>query len=88
MRLLVFVLTLSGCLFLNGIALACDVCQKQQPKLLRTISHGAGPDGTWDYVIVAAVAVAGLTSLICAVKWLVKPGEKEADHIKRSILEL
>jgi hypothetical protein len=74
--------------WLNAVvALACPACEKQQPKILRGITHGAGPQSNWDYVIVwAAVAVVAFT-LYFSVKWLFRPGETSREHIKRWILE-
>ncbi|MEQ7799926.1 hypothetical protein ABDJ41_08925 [Pedobacter sp. ASV1-7] len=69
-------------------AMACPVCEKQQPKLLKGITHGAGPDSNWDYVIISIMAVIVLFCLFFSVKWLIKPGEKSASHIKFSILNL
>jgi phage shock protein PspC (stress-responsive transcriptional regulator) len=65
---------------------ACPACEKQQPKILRGITHGAGPTGNWDYVIVAVAVVITLATLFYAVKWMIKPGEKDLNHIKRTVL--
>lgn len=70
---------------LYSASLACDVCKKQQPKVLRGITHGAGPQSNWDYVIVITIAVVVLVTLFYSIKWLIRPGEKQADHIKHSI---
>ncbi len=75
-------------LFLYISAIACPVCEKQQPKLLKGITHGAGPQSNWDYVIVSVTAVIVLFCLFFSIKWLLKPGEKSASHIKFSILNL
>ncbi|MBS1647516.1 MAG: hypothetical protein JST67_09270 [Bacteroidetes bacterium] len=66
---------------------ACPTCERQQPKLLRGILHGQGPDSSWDYVIVWSIAVVTLITLYFSVKWLMKPGEKNKNHIKYSILK-
>ncbi|HRN57829.1 MAG TPA: hypothetical protein PLL71_15325 [Agriterribacter sp.] len=66
--------------------LACPVCEKQQPEILRGITHGAGPEDRWDYVIVWAMVVIVLLTLFFSVKWLVRPGERSQHHIKRLIL--
>jgi hypothetical protein len=71
-----------------SIAFACEVCKKQQPKVLRGITHGAGPQSSWDYVIVGVMSVIVLITLFYSIKWLVRPGEKETAHIKNSILNL
>jgi choline-glycine betaine transporter len=78
-------LTITICLLLIKMPLcACIVCGKQQPKIIKSISHGTGPQSNWDYVIVISVALIVLISLIYSIKWLVKPGEKETTHIKHS----
>ena len=66
--------------------IACEVCKKQQPKLLRGVTHGVGPQSDWEYVWVGSVIVVVLVSLFYSVKWIIHPGERERDHIKHSIL--
>jgi hypothetical protein len=73
-------------LWLPVALLACPVCEKNQPKLLRGITHGAGPESNWDYVIIGITAAIVAASLYYSVKWLCKPGEAGKDHIKRIIL--
>lgn len=75
-------------MFLFTKAMACPACEKQQPKLLKGITHGAGPDSNWDYVIVIITAIIVLFCLFFSVKWLLRPGEKSKSHIKFSILNL
>jgi hypothetical protein len=65
---------------------ACPACEKQQPKILRGITHGAGPSGNIDYVIVIAAVLLTGVIFFYAMKWMIKPGEKELNHIKRTIL--
>lgn len=65
--------------------LACPVCERNQPKVLKGITHGAGPEGNWDYVIVWTTVAIVLVTLFFSVKWLIRPGEKSDQHIKRSI---
>lgn len=60
------------------VALACDECEKQQPKILKGIAHGAGLQSQWDYVIVWAAVIVAAVTFFYAVKWLVKPGEKKS----------
>ena len=67
-------------------ALACDACQKQQPAVLRNVWHGGSPDSQWDYVIVGAAALVVVLTLFYSLKWLVRPGERELNHIKQQIL--
>ena len=73
-------------IFIAQIATACPVCEKQQPKLTKGLTHGAGPQSNWDWVIIAIISVITILTLIYSIKYLVKPGEKNEDHIKQSIL--
>jgi len=74
--------------FLHTVSavLACPVCDKQQPKVLQGITHGAGPQSSWDYVIVWAAVIIVLFTLYFSLKWIFRPGEKSENHIKRLIL--
>ena len=67
-------------------ALACAICEKQQPKILRGITHGAGPEGKFDYFIIWIMVAITLATLYYSVKWILRPGEKSDAHIKRFIL--
>ncbi len=80
------ILLLSTFMIIHIASLACEVCKKQQPKVLRGISHGAGPESNWDYVVVGGTVLIVAVSLFYTVKWIVYPGEKERTHIKHSIL--
>ncbi len=73
-------------LILRIAAIACPACEKKQPKILAGITHGAGPDSNWDYVIVWATVLIVLATLFYTVKWLIKPGENSGNHIKRTVL--
>jgi len=74
-------------LLLTGIfSWACPACENQQPAMLKGITHGTGPSSNWDYVIVLVAALIVLATLYYTVKWLIRPGEKEANHIKRTVL--
>lgn len=68
-------------------ALACDVCQNNQPKGLENISHGSGPESQWDMVIIWTAAVIVVLTLFFSLKYLIKPNEKAKDHIKNIVLE-
>lgn len=68
------------------IVFACPVCEKQQPEILRGITHGAGPEDNWDYMIVWTMVMIVLFTLFFSVKWLIRPGERSQHHIKRFIL--
>lgn len=65
---------------------ACPVCERNQPKYLKGVVHGAGPENNWDYLIMWAVIAIVLLTLIYSVKLLFKPKELEPSHIKQAIL--
>lgn len=67
-------------------AMACEVCEKQQPRLLRGLVHGGAPQGPMDYVALYIMIAVTLATLFYSVKWLLKPGEKSKAHIKYFIL--
>ncbi len=70
----------------TSVVMACPVCERQQPKILRGITHGAGPDSSWDYLIIWSTILIVLLTLYFSIKYLVRPGEKSSDHIKRTVL--
>ena len=67
-------------------SMACPACEAQQPKILRGITHGAGPTSNWDYVAGIVTLVIVIVVLFYSIKWMINPGEKAATHIKRNIL--
>jgi hypothetical protein len=74
-------------LFLAHISsYACDVCEKQQPEILRGITHGPGPQSNLDYLIVSVGAAIVVATLFFSIKWLLSPGETGENHIKRIVL--
>lgn len=80
------VLVLLILLFQTTVILACPVCEKNQPKLLKGIAHGTGPQSNLDYIIVWTAVILVLFTLFYTVKWLIWPGEKAANHIKRTVI--
>ena len=68
------------------ILTACPVCERNQPKMLKGIVHGAGPASQWDYLIMWVVIAITVVTFYYSVKWLIRPGEKNINHIKYSIL--
>ena len=68
------------------VANSCPVCENQQPEILQGITHGAGPQSNWDYLIVSVAAVIVVATLFFSIKWLLSPGEKDEKHIKRIVL--
>lgn len=84
MKKLLIVLFLVGSL---GVVNACPVCERAKAKTaFGSISHGPGPGSMWDYVAVWVCIAAVLLTLIFTIKFLLKPNEKNIDHIKNSIL--
>jgi hypothetical protein len=75
------------CLLLAAPAWACEACERQQPKLLKGITHGTGPQSGWDMPIIYVSVAIVLLTLVMALKYLIKPNEDAADHIKRAIFQ-
>lgn len=73
-------------IFIVQIATACPVCEKQQPKITQGLTHGAGPQSNWDWVIITIITAITVFTFIYSLKYLIKPGEKNTNHIKQSIL--
>lgn len=67
-------------------ALACEVCKKNQPKVLENITHGTGPTGTLDYIITWSAVVIVTFTLIMSVRFLIRPQETSAEHIKNIVI--
>ena len=73
-------------LLISNAGFACEVCKAKQPKGFENLTHGEGPQGNIDYIIMySALIIVGYT-LIMSVKHLVKPKENNLDHIKNLVL--
>lgn len=72
--------------FVTAIGYTCPVCDKQQPKILQGITHGTGQESNWDYLIVWSTVIIVAFTLFYTIKWMVRPGEKENNHIKRTVI--
>jgi len=70
-----------------GKSAACEVCQNNQPKGLQNVTHGTGPQGTVDFIIIwSAVAIVAVT-LFFSLKFLIRPKENSPGHIKNIVVE-
>lgn len=67
--------------------LACDVCQNNQPKALKGITHGTGPQGNVDFIIIWSAVIIVAITLFYSIKYLLKPKETDANHIKNIVLK-
>ncbi|HET7361718.1 MAG TPA: hypothetical protein VFI78_07290 [Salinimicrobium sp.] len=74
-------------LFAGVKSFACDVCEQNQPEVFKGITHGPGPSGNIDYIITAVAVITVGLSLFLAIKYLVRPKECNADHIKNIVLD-
>lgn len=72
--------------FISIKSFACEVCEKNQPEPLKGITHGIGPTGRIDYIIITVAAIIVAVALFFSIKFLVKPKEKNSDHIKNIVL--
>ena len=86
MKHLKYLLSLAFLLLVDFVY-ACDACKLEQPKITSSFTHGQGPRGNIDWIIVGVVTIIALYTLIFSIKYLAKPGEKKANHIKYSILQ-
>ena len=69
----------------NQLSWACDVCEKNQPAGFENITHGSGPSGTLDYIIIwVGIIIVGAT-LFLSLKYLIRPKESNPDHIKNIV---
>lgn len=66
--------------------LACETCKAKESNILGNLTHGKGPESQWDFIISITAALIVLITLILSIKYLVRPGEKNPDHIKNSII--
>ncbi len=74
-------------ILIPGNILACELCKKNQPKVLEGVTHGPGPQGDMDYIIIGvAIVIVGIT-LLLSLKFLIKPNENDPDHIKNIVLD-
>lgn len=74
-------------LFLLGhyATFACDVCKENQPKGFENITHGAGPSGNIDFIIIWGAVIIVAFTLFYSVKYLINPKEDNPDHIKNIV---
>lgn len=75
-----FVMIYSPALF------ACDLCQKNQPEILKDVTHGTGPQSQWDFVITWVAVIIVAITLFFSIKFLVRPRENDPGHIKNIIV--
>lgn len=74
-------------LLLTNVTWACEVCQANQPKALRNITHGTGPQDNLDWIIIWSAVIIVAITLILSIKFLVKPKETETEHIKNIVVD-
>lgn len=79
--------TLVLLLALTPVAFACEVCEAQQPKILRGAVHGPGPGGFWDYTIAIFALAIVIFTLVLSVKYLMRPEKDNPHHIKNIVLD-
>lgn len=74
-------------LLISAVSFACPLCESKQPKGFENITHGQGPEGDMDYIIMfTAIIIVGYT-LIMSIKYLVKPKENDKSHIKNLVVD-
>ncbi len=68
-------------------AWACDVCQDKQPRALKGITHGTGPQDDFDYIIISVSIVIVALTFVFSLRYLISPKESDSNHIKHSVLQ-
>lgn len=67
---------LLGCLLLALPALACPLCAKNQPKGFANITHGVGPGGPFDYVMLYGSMAVVLLTFGLFFRFLLRPDNR------------
>lgn len=65
----------------------CEVCKSNQPEALQGITHGTGPQGNMDYIIIWSAVLIVAVTLLLSLKYIFKPRESEVNHIKNIVLK-
>ncbi len=60
--------------------LACELCKSHQPKMLREVAHGTGPQGTMDYVLLWGAILIVLITLVLSIRLLLLPNKLDKNH--------
>jgi hypothetical protein len=70
--------------------LACPACEQQQASAFTGITHGATPQGVWEYAIASVITAMTLLIAIASMKALMRGTlslEQSNEHIKHTILD-
>ena len=70
--------------------LACPACEQQQASAFTGITHGATPQGAWEYAIVGVITAITLLVAIASTKAVMRGAlslEQSNEHIKHTILD-
>ncbi len=82
-----FLLTLALVLVANVGTFACEACNQNQPKILRNITHGSGPQSNWDYFVVISMVLITVYTLYATIRCFVtRKTENKYNDIKNTIL--
>ena len=74
-------------LLMTSFLAACPVCEANQPKGLENITHGEGPQGNIDYIIMYSAIIIVTYTLIMSIKYLVRPKESKHSDIKNIVVQ-
>lgn len=81
-----FLTTVLLMIIANISAFACEACDQNQPKILKNITHGSGPQSNWDYFVVIIMVILTIYTLYATIRCFVSPKETKYNHIKNTIL--
>ena len=83
-----FLLTVVLVFVANTVTFACEACNQNQPKILRNITHGSGPQSNWDYFVVIAMVLITVYTLYATIRcFLTRKTELKYNDIKNTILK-
>lgn len=73
-------------ILITQVALSCPVCDREKANQVTLgLSHGAGPDHNWEWLVVAGMAGITLFALFLAIKYFIKPDNAKTNEFKKSI---
>ena len=59
---------------------ACDLCKSHQPEVLQEVTHGMGPQGTMDYILLWGAVIIVLITLILSIALLAFPKRMDKNN--------
>lgn len=75
-------------LMIGSFIKACPVCDRNKANQITLgLTHGAGPGNSWEWLIIIGMVLITLLALFLAIKFFIKPDNKERSEFKKIIAE-